>query len=860
MKKYRLDNLLRPLVAVSPPRWDDAATALDAAGCPEPLRRRLAECIQRQAPLDEIWPALDELAGWAAAVDAVGGVSAPNAVGPEGPPTGGVGPEGPPTGGVGPEGPPTGGTGTPIDWSPPPIGDDMIREFFSEVDGFLADLGPLLVDASPETPEILDEIHRRLHTIKGNSGMVGLTPLMWVVHAMEDLVKKVQAGASPLDDPTRSILLEGLGVATEVTRVAREGSRDPVAWEAYRQKLVTRMDGGRAPTLPAAAMPAAPVRRKEPPPIERVERRPATPSKALTGDATRTLRVDFARLDSLVNLVGEQVTTENRLARVVQQFRARLDELRPKVEGDVPAAGVLPTLTLEDGTTWSIEDFYEALEHTAAELDITSGKLQASVLGMRMVPVDRLFNRHKATVFQISNVLEKKARVVVEGGAAELDKRLVEQLEDPLLHLVRNAVSHGVDAPEARRQQGKPEEGIVTLRAYPEGNLMVIEVADDGVGIDHEILRRKAVEKGFLRKEEAAALDNREAMELIFAPGFSTTSQVDDISGRGVGLDVVQERVARLGGAVTVESTKGVGTTFRLTVPLTLALTRVLLVEAGGDTIAIPVATVRQVHQLEEVKVVEVSGRTMASVGKDTLPYVDLGFFLGLAQGQASSEGTVVLVRVVHGERLALFRVDRVLTQQQVVVKDMGALLSHVPHCMGATINDDRCVLILDSASVIREWGRRSSWLLPPDVSGAPSTDGAGGDGAPRASVAAPVVVIGDPGRSTGLEGTPLFRLLRIPADAVIPDAAAAILVVHDDNEGLGDAIRSLRTAVGHGIPIVGLVTSGDAPAAHEIFKAGADDAWGEGHPAAERVERLERILTLYRHVVGTPGSEEETP
>jgi chemotaxis protein histidine kinase CheA len=869
LKNDRVDNLLRHLVAASPPRWDAAARALEAMECPDVLRARIGAHIRERSALELLWPALEDLATWGAASGPVTPPTGERASGPVTPPTGETasGPVTPPTGerASGPVPPPM-VPGAPIDWRPPPIGDDMIIEFFSEVDGFLADLGPLLVDASPETPALLDEIHRRLHTIKGNSGMVGLTPLMRVVHAMEDLVKRVQAGKADLDDPTRGLLLEGIGVATEVTRVAREGSRDPVAWEAYQGRLRVALEGGlpqgpASPPQPPAAAPAppvvaAPAAAEAERPVQRTK---AGASAGASADATRTLRVDFARLDSLVNLVGEQVTTENRLARMVQEFRSRLDELRPRADAEGVPGSSLPSLTLEDGTTWTLEDLYESLEHAAAEFELTSGKIQASVLGMRMVPIGRLFNRHKATVFQVSAALGKKARLVVEGGDAELDKRLVEQLEDPLLHLVRNAVSHGVDSPDSRLQQGKPEIGTVTLRAYPEGNLMVIEVADDGVGIDHEILRAKAVEKGFLRKEEAAALDNREAMELIFAPGFSTTTKVDDISGRGVGLDVVQERVARLGGAVTLASRPGEGTTFRLTVPLTLALTRVLLVETGGDPVAIPVSTVRQVHHLEALSVVEVSGRTMASVGEETLPYVDLGYFLGLSSGPAPAAGSVVLVRVVHGERLALFRVDKVLTQQQVVVKDMGALLSNVPHSMGATINDDRCVLILDSASVIREWGRSSRWLLPPAPSeGAPPA--APGPGAQRAVSTPQVAVLGDINEITGLEDTGLFDLLRLPAGATIPADAAAVVVIADEVEALGAAVRAARGAIGPARPIIAVVAAGDAPAATAVFEAGADDGWGAEHPARERVERLERILTLYRHVGGPTNTTEDAP
>ena len=837
--KEHLDNLIRELVGSDPPRWAEAVDALAALDCPAALRDALSVLIARRARLADLWPHLDELTR--PRVE-------PKTVESQG--------------------------GAPIDWSRPPIGDDMINEFFFEVEGFLADIGPLLVDATIDDPGSLDEIHRGLHTIKGNSGMVGLTPLMRVVHVMEDLVKKVQTGDAVLDAAARGILLEGIGVATEVARLAREGSSAPVDWEGYRDRVVGHMNGEPPPkATPAAAAPAVEVPATPQCQSDKANSQPRMqpsdlweglsspeigPGKGLpqrhtttarprpkSADSTRTLRVDFARLDRLVNLVGEQVTTENRLGQVIQQFRTRLDELRPNGSVGDSGAEASPTLTLEDGSTWSLEDFYEALEQTAAELERTSGKLQSSVLGMRMVRIGRLFNRQKATVFQVSNALGKKARLAVEGGDAELDKRLVEQLEDPLLHLVRNAVSHGVDSPEARRQQGKPEEGTVTLRAYPEGNLMVIEVADDGVGIDHEVLRRKAVEKGFLRQEEAASMDKREAMELVFAPGFSTTTQVNDISGRGVGLDVVQERIARLGGAVTLDSRPGEGTTFRLTVPLTLALTRALLVEVHGEQVAVPVANVRQVHHLEEIAVIEVGGRSMASVGAETLPFIDLGPCLGLTREASPTRGSVILLRVVHGDRLALFLVQRVLTQQQVVVKDLGALLGHVSHCMGATINDDRCVLILDSASLIREWGHGSDWVMP---SPSPAQSVEDVPAPLPATRAVSVAVLGDAGAVTGLEDSPLFEIHTLPADAAPGDAAAVILWDEDEDRLLA-RVGETRLSIGPRLPLVALLAGSDAPAAIRCFDAGADEGWGDALDAAERATRLDRLLALYRHM-----------
>jgi len=372
------------------------------------------------------------------------------------------------------------------------------------------------------------------------------------------------------------------------------------------------------------------------------------------------VRVDTAKLDALVNRAGELVLLRNRLLSLA----SRSDS--------------------------------EPLTLAAGELDRISDELQTAVLGMRMQPVGRLFQRFPRIVRDLARQLGKDIELMQEGEDTDLDRSLVEALADPLVHLLRNAVDHGLEAPVEREQAGKSRKGTVRLAASQRGERIVISVSDDGRGMDPEVLRRKAVEKGVIDAAQAARLSEVECYELIFRPGFSTAATISDISGRGVGMDVVKTRVAELGGTLQVRSRLGHGSTLELTVPLTLAILRVLMVRVGDRLFALPLGNVSEVFELGSAQDHALDGRRVAAHRGRALVLGDLAGWAGI---DGASGGHVVVLHVGHLHLGCL--VHEVIGREDVMVKPLGPLFEGVPGVAGATVTGDgRLALVLDLAAL----------------------------------------------------------------------------------------------------------------------------------------------------------------
>ena len=372
------------------------------------------------------------------------------------------------------------------------------------------------------------------------------------------------------------------------------------------------------------------------------------------------MRVDTARLDVLVNHAGELVLVRNRLL----------------------------SLAARDGS--------EALVTAAGELDRVADELQTAVMGMRMQPVGRLFQRFPRIVRDLARQLGKDVELVLEGEGTDLDRGLVEALADPLVHLLRNALDHGVEMPAERELGGKPRKGRICLSASQRGERIVISVSDDGRGMDPEILRRKAVEKGVIDAAQAARLTESECYELIFRPGFSTAATVSEISGRGVGMDVVKTRVAELGGTLQVHSRWGHGSELELTVPLTLAVLRVLMVRVETRLLALPLCNVEEVFELVDGQDRLLDGRLVAQHRGRALPLADLAGWTGATTGAGRH---VVVLHIGH-QRLGCL-VHEVLGREDVIVKPLGPLFADVSGIAGATVTGDgRLALVMDLASL----------------------------------------------------------------------------------------------------------------------------------------------------------------
>ncbi|MCQ4263670.1 chemotaxis protein CheA [Stutzerimonas stutzeri] len=424
--------------------------------------------------------------------------------------------------------------------------------------------------------------------------------------------------------------------------------------------------------VPAKAAPAKPVAPAKPAAAAAVSKPVApAPAEKPPSEAETTVRVDTARLDEIMNMVGELVLVRNRLVRLGSN------------SGD------------------------EAMAKAVSNLDVVTADLQSAVMKTRMQPIKKVFGRFPRLVRDLARSLKKEINLELVGEETDLDKNLVEALADPLVHLVRNAVDHGIEMPEEREAAGKSRTGRVVLSAEQEGDHILLIISDDGKGMDANVLRAKAVEKGMLEKDAADRLSDLECYNLIFAPGFSTKTEISDVSGRGVGMDVVKTKISQLNGTVNVFSTKGQGSRVVIKVPLTLAIMPTLMVMLGNQAFAFPLVNVNEIFHLDLSRTNVVDGQEVVIVRDKALPlfYLKRWLIQDAAQDE-QREGHVVILSV--GNQSIGFVVDQLVGQEEVVIKPLGKMLQGTPGMSGATITGDgRIALILDVPSMLKRYARR---------------------------------------------------------------------------------------------------------------------------------------------------------
>ena len=450
----------------------------------------------------------------------------------------------------------------------------------------------------------------------------------------------------------------------------------PAPEKAGSSAAVAAKSAAKAPAQ-AAPKPAAktPVAKAAPAPAKAAEKAAdSARGGAKTPTVETTVRVDTQRLDDIMNMVGELVLVRNRLATL--------------------------KATMAD----------EELANAVGNLDVVTADLQLSVMKTRMQPVKKVFGRFPRVVRDLARNLKKEVDLVLHGEETDLDKNLVEALADPLVHLVRNAVDHGVESPEDREKAGKPRQGTVVLSAAQEGDHILLSIEDDGKGMDAEVLRRKAVEKGMMDEDAAARLEEKDCYNLIFHPGFSTKTEISDVSGRGVGMDVVKTRIAQMNGMVEIDSVKGKGSKITIKLPLTLAILPTLMVILGQQPFALPLASVVEIFNLDLSRTNTVDGQLTIRVRDRALPLFYLRNWLvrdnAYANGQDRPQGHVVVVNV-GGVQVGLV-VDFLVGQEEVVIKPLGALLQGLQGMAGATITGDgKIALILDVPGLMRKYARR---------------------------------------------------------------------------------------------------------------------------------------------------------
>ena len=468
---------------------------------------------------------------------------------------------------------------------------------------------------------------------------------------------------------------EALGAAVaETVATAQEPAGDPNLISDHEfEALLDEMHGkGKfspdSAAVVAAAVPAKPVAAARPAPA----RAAAAPSeKPVASEAETTVRVDTARLDDIMNMVGELVLVRNRLVRL--------------------------------GLNSHDEDMAKALSN----LDVVTADLQTAVMKTRMQPIKKVFGRFPRLVRDLARQLKKEISLELVGEETDLDKNLVEALADPLVHLVRNAVDHGCETPEERAAAGKPSCGRVILSAEQEGDHILLSISDDGKGMDANFLRSLAVKKGLMDKDAADRLSESDCYNLIFAPGFSTKTEISDVSGRGVGMDVVKTKIAQLNGSLSIESVLGRGSKIVIKVPLTLAIMPTLMVMLGNQAFAFPLVNVNEIFHLDLSRTNVVDGQEVVIVRDKALPLFYLKRWLvASAAHEEQREGHVVILSV--GTQRIGFVVDQLVGQEEVVIKPLGKMLQGTPGMSGATITGDgRIALILDVPSMLKHYASR---------------------------------------------------------------------------------------------------------------------------------------------------------
>ena len=570
---------------------------------------------------------------------------------------------------------------------------EIAADFLIEAQEILDRLGEQLVtlEQDPSDSEQLNAVFRGFHTLKGGAGFLGIQAMVNLCHAAEETLGLVRAGQATLepqhfDAAQQSLdwlqrMLDAIGAGEDPPHApqmlidqfdvqghaapAPKPATPPAAGAAAAsggdlisddefEALLDQLHGDGVPTTVAAPSPA-------PPPRPQPAPKPAPAGKPVAkagGETEQTIRVDTKRLDAIVNLVGELVLSRNRL----KTLRARIRD--------------------------------EELDRAVSGLDIATARLQTAVMRTRMQPVGKVFSRFPKVARDVARQLQKEVDLELVGADTELDRNLVEALADPLVHLVRNAIDHGIEVPSLREACSKPRQGHVRLSAQQEGDFVTIEIRDDGAGIDPERLRVKALEKGLIDPEAAARLSHDECLQLVFLPGFSTKAEVTDISGRGVGMDVVQSRIRELSGQITIHSDVGRGSRFVIRVPLTLAILPTLLVQAGDPVYALPLARVMEVLHAPSESLRWFDGQAVLDRQSHTLPLVDLRQWLRVDPVMAPLLTIVVLQM---GEQRFGLIVDQVRGREEVVIKPLPRAVRGLPGYAGATlIGDGRMALILD--------------------------------------------------------------------------------------------------------------------------------------------------------------------
>ncbi|MBS3956752.1 MAG: hybrid sensor histidine kinase/response regulator [Clostridiales bacterium] len=603
----------------------------------------------------------------------------------------------------------------------------FIGKFQEEAQDLLQRLNESVItlEAEPENRELIDQMLRDAHTLKGSSRMVGLLDISDVAHRLEDIMVNIRHGEAPYTAQMTDSFFEALDAIVYLTEIAGKDVPVELDLAALQAKLSAVAEGSAAPaagsqtemTVAAAggSVPphsiAAPDNsaedyEHESEEVEQQDRRSSSADGAMKAKSQPTIRIKTGQVDDLLNLVSEVVISQIKAEQWAVDLRHAVVEQADIWQAWLRTKSVLSTMIHEDDAAAThLSEEVAALDAALSDArrtltGISKGfaddmsrasmvvnDLQEQGMRLRMLPVSTVFSTFPRAMRDLARSFKKDVELILEGGDTELDKKVLEEINDPLVHIMRNAVDHGIEPADVRRSLGKPEKGTIRMVARQEGDHIVIEVSDDGGGIDPNQVRASAVRKGYISQTEADSLSDREATYLIFEKGFSTAAIITEISGRGVGMDVVREFIVeKLKGSLDVTSRHGEGTTFRLTIPLTLAIIRALMLRVGDRVFALPTASVDETLRAEPSDVIKVEGREVIRRQRRTIPLVRLADILGVPADDPAPGAKIPIANVgFSGHRMG-FMVDALVGEQQIVIKTLGTHLRKVDNVAGVTI------------------------------------------------------------------------------------------------------------------------------------------------------------------------------
>ncbi len=549
---------------------------------------------------------------------------------------------------------------------------EIVESFIVETKELLEKLDNDLVELEkrPDDLELLNAIFRYVHTIKGTSSFIGFDQMSELTHKFEDILNKLRKGELRVNADIMDTMLEAFDLMKVLLSKLEVRDLSPIDISDVLTKF-EKINNGEFIEMEIESKDESAVDLN----INTDEEQNVV-QKTQTKVVDKTIRIEVERLDELMNLVGELVLGRNRLSQIIS-------DVVEKFEGEPIAREIIDAVS---------------------QVDHLTSELQTVVMRARMLPIAKVFNKFPRMVRDLAREMNKEVELLIYGEETEVDKSVIEHIYDPLVHLVRNAIDHGIEPREERVKLGKPEKGKIILKAEHEGNYIVITVEDDGRGIDPEKIRKKAIEKKLVNEHEANSISDKDILNFIFLPGFSTASKVTNVSGRGVGLDVVKANITKLNGIIDLQSTLGQGTKFILKLPLTLAIIQGLLVDVRGEIFIIPLSSVIEVVRIPREQVHSIKGKEIIRLRDSILPIVHLGKIFNL-NGKANLGDKQNLYIVVLGlaEKKLGVVVDGLLGQKEVVIKSLGSYLSNVKGIAGATILGDGTVrMIVDVAQIFK--------------------------------------------------------------------------------------------------------------------------------------------------------------